>query len=374
MPQLTPVARNITATLTALFCVAGLIYFFTARRKASTPPEFVRHAGPQNITRTPLRLKEIRPLPSSRPVTVKPTEDKLMTVCGAEWRNLADQGLEEAKTELLSARPFFSPNCLKAMHDGITLGGIKTFVRECQMELTRVENIEKECLPFLVSLKAYVNRAVDQGDRPVSEMDPSDLAFQLMGGMLSLKTASQEEIGRNIDLADAILERNPDAYDAYKAKLMSYLMRELRFGQEVDEELYQELYNELWTFRGGEADTPLSDLQLEASPEDRFANRASELDGADADLVKLPFLRLKAKGNFEELQLLAEEYRDAYPESFVGYRYLAEALWAQGDRDGAVSTIKNTLGQEVTDGEAYELLESLTNQDALEVLTQPRLR
>lgn len=76
------------------------------------------------------------------------------------------------------------------------------------------------------------------------------------------------------------------------------------------------------------------------------AEALHEPDGSDPTLVRVPFMRLLAKGDYSDLADAANEFMEEYPNSPLGPYYLAQAYWRTGQRDQAEVVIKNLPGSE----------------------------
>jgi hypothetical protein len=126
---------------------------------------------------------------------------------------------------------------------------------------------------------------------------------------------------------------------------------------------YEQLYDELLSFRTGQAERG-------GTAQDGASLPTAELGGVDRDLIHIPFLRLSALGQYDELAAAAEDYIVAYPRSPVGYHYRAEAAWRQGDQKLAVSLYKNVLGNDVSDAVATEVVTRTMAQDPIDVLAR----
>ena len=210
-----------------------------------------------------------------------------------------------------------------------------------------------------------------RGSTNLAEAEVPELANQLYGGFVDMKNASREDVERSLQVADALIERNPDMYAAHKAKLMALMLKELKFGEEVDPGVYNETYNQLLSFEQRGANDPVAEERQDSLGAD---GESAELSAVDRDLVHLPFLRFEAKGDYEAVSELAQEYVQSYPNSYVGYYYLADATWRQGDEEQAVSLFRRGLRNSVSEEAAREMLARLRSQDPLERLYRMKLQ
>ncbi len=189
------------------------------------------------------------------------------------------------------------------------------------------------------------------------EMSAEQLEEQLHLGFQEAEYLDLEAIEQNIQLADALIDQEPQSYHAHKAKLLALLAKELRFGKTVDPLEYQDLYEKLLGLQGEE------ESGQEVPP---------ELAGMDPVLVHVPFLRLAAQGDFQGLAKMAQDYVESYPESFLGHMYLAEAELEAGDQAAALANLRKGLGKDLSDGAIMEVLQQLQEKPPLERILQMR--
>lgn len=365
--------QNIIAFSIALASTSLSVYYFTKPRSYSVNLQNMRRARVER-TRVPKALGALTQLAKTAPVPAETPENLLVKVCEPGWRELVRTESTSLMSELIKLQPFFSRECLDLMNLEAKFESFKPFILDCQLELEDkdLEFIDRECVQKIDSLKAVISRLLSSDAVPVEEKDLAQLGQELKGGVLDLGTATLEDLEKNISIADALLDKDPDYYDAYKGKLLSQLMRELKFNKEADEESYQALYDELWRFRvTNERDEVVSELRL-ARNEAPKLSPPLELEGLDPDLVQLPFLRLKALGDYESLGRMAEEYVDAWPESTLGRLYLAEAIWASGDKAEAVRVFKQGGGGGLSDAAAYQIISKRAAESALEQISHIR--
>lgn len=354
--------KNLILIFTTMIGLGIIFYYFTPR----TAPVATVRPSP----RSSVRLQDIKPRtqPRTQPRASEvksPLPEKKGTreLCEGQWQQFRQAENIDLQNELLSRRPFFSQECVKLMIKDPVVAETRPFIESCQLNLANkdIAKIEEDCVSGIVPMKAFIVRILGQDIQQLETADPSDLAYGLIGGMLNLKNAGLEELNRNIQVSDALLDQVPDAYGAYKAKLLSLLMKELKYGQEASEETYQEIYD------------LLSNWEQSGIPSEVISEMSLISQSGD-DLVNLPFLRLKAKRDYETLADEAERYREENPESFVGYRYLAEAYWVNGEKEEAVSIIKEGLGKDTTDQVAYEILQRLSERPAIDELSEIRIQ
>lgn len=329
------------------------------------PTDFVRQSRESDVhrqPRTPTPLDQVTSgaVPRAPPKTSAPSPSPaepptLRELCSKDWETIATTRESDLRADLERGRRLLNIPCLLRMKNDIKAGVIRDFITDCQLELDKKDynSIVQTCVPRLPTFRAFIIRQLRAGVSDLAQFDLSDLANQLRGGQIDLKDASESEIRRNVALADAILEKDPDFYQAYKAKLLNLLIEELKFGHHVDLATYQSLYDEMIGFRGENR----ADLIIEEARTLRGQDpAAAELDGIDNDLVHLPFLRLSALGDLSGLNAMARDYIAAYPNSYIGYYYLADAAWKAGDPAAAVNILKTPLGADAPDKAVLEFL------------------
>jgi hypothetical protein len=96
----------------------------------------------------------------------------------------------------------------------------------------------------------------------------------------------------------------------------------------------------------------------------------TEREAVDSDLVRLPFVRLLAKGELEDLQEESSAYIAEYPTSPLGYFFKAQAEWRAGDRDEAAATITQAIASGAGDEGLRELVEREAGRSSDEYVYQ----
>ncbi len=240
-----------------------------------------------------------------------------------------------------------------------------------------------------------------------------ELVFLLNENMNNIKSIDLNTILRNIEIADEIINRTPESYSAYKAKLISMIYLESKFAQEVDDYefnnllydlanfdltsdvairkeaifiatsngqvllLENKLYNILQMraeFQNQNTDLEKNNLELQNRDEvlavDEQAtileleqlesNIKEEASILNEDIVEIAFLRLIAKNDLDTAIDNAYEYLRTFPDSLNGYFYLLRVLELKGEKDEIDEVIKKS-NLNVKDQEKLRkrLLESL---------------
>ena len=251
---------------------------------------------------------------------------------------------------------------------------------------------------------------------PLANLDTTDLAITLDGQMKRPKNLDLNTIENNIAIADEIISREPDSYGAYKAKLISLLVKEGKFNQPIDEVEVEGLLENMAQFNissdklarresaligNTNNEVQTVELQIEElartrenlesqlnaydanSPELAQLNaQIQQLDSQEAqllgnidnlqasladntaqlaneDIIEIPFMRMMAKNDYEGVVNNAQSFIEQFPNSPNGYFYLVKALEMQGQKEQARSVIQNAnLPQDVQGS----LLQRLDNE------------
>ncbi|MEA9355389.1 hypothetical protein SHI21_04220 [Bacteriovorax sp. PP10] len=253
-------------------------------------------------------------------------------------------------------------------------------------------------------------------NEPLANVDTVDLAIKLDAQMKRPRNLDLNTIENNIAIADEIISREPDSYSAYKAKLISLLVKEGKFKQPIDEVEVEGLLENMAQFNissdklarresaligNTNSEVQTVELQLEElarsretiesqlssydadSPElaqlnaqiqeldsreaqllgnidnlqDSLANNTAQL--TNEDVVEIPFMRMMAKNDYDGVIDNAQSFIEQFPNSPNGYFYMVRALELQGQKDQARSVIQNAqLPQDVQ----ASLLQRLDNE------------
>jgi hypothetical protein len=290
--------------------------------------------------------------------------------CDQDWLTFVQTDNRVLQSDLEAQRLIFSTACLDEMNQENRPWPMLRFVRNCQLQLADLDPhaVGAACFPQLSAVRALIiHSLVTRG--LLSEEDPSLLTHLLVGGMLQLGEASLEEVQRTLAIAEGALEQDPSLYAAYKAKLFSKLVLELKYREAIEEEVYDQLFTELARFDlGGGGAGILRELSLAQGEESFLLETSAEWHEIDSDLLQVPFLRLKALENYEALGALAEEYTQAFPGSHVGIFYQAEALWGMDRKAEAVSLLHSLMRPEMAEEMSLDILQTIFDKPALERL------
>lgn len=266
-------------------------------------------------------------------------------------------------------------------------------------ELTKKAPVVKTAEPQ-VPAPVKIEEVPAKSPEVLSEQDTQTLAMKLDDQMRKVRELDLSTLDNNIALADEIISREPDSYSAYKAKLISLLVREGKFNQETDDTEIENLLESMAQFnfttdavarreaalisnatneRAG-LEMQIEDLNLERenlamelesldpnsvefanmnieiqqleekqntllanaeSLEDRLNEESAQL--ANEDVIEIPLMRMLAKNDYDGVIANAQNLIEQFPNSPNGYYYLTKALELQGNREEALSIIQNSV-------------------------------
>jgi hypothetical protein len=255
-------------------------------------------------------------------------------------------------------------------------------------------------------------------DIPVSDQDTQILAMKLDRQMRRVKNAEVTTLDNNISIANEIISREPDSYGAYKAKLISLLVKEGKFSNAVDETEVESVLESMAQFNissdklarreaalmaVNNADIQNNETRLEEvarqreiiesqlstldinSPElVQLNEQAQLLDSQEAellgqinsleeslaastnqlvneDVIEIPFMRMLAKGNYEAVADNAQGFIDQFPSSPNGYFYLIRSMELLGQKEEARNVIQTA---QLNPEDRNQLLQRLEQESA----------
>ena len=220
---------------------------------------------------------------------------------------------------------------------------------------------------------------------PLAEIPTSELAESLQSGLRNIDNTNLKTLQKNIDIANEIINREPESYSAYKGKLMSMLIIEGKFNQAIDEAEVENLLETMARFDIKTEESARNEALLisNTNNEIRLAteklneialqedtvntdfeqdevfrreeaqieeierlqvklNRAtvSEDNYINEDIVQIPFFRMMAKNDFEQTITNAENFIEKFPDSPYGHFFLVNALNSLGQREEALNILK----------------------------------
>jgi hypothetical protein len=239
---------------------------------------------------------------------------------------------------------------------------------------------------------------VDSAELPLVEQDTQTLAAKLDSQMRNVQSLDLPALDNNIDMANEIISREPDSDIAYKAKLISLLVKEGKYKQTLDENEVNRILEDMAQFKNANSDLDVqvaaydsvansslqnSETTLAQISEDRsiFEAQLSELEPnsperasileslkklqteeeqalkamnetseshdtnirqlMSEEIVEIPLKRMMANGNYEEVADNAQSLIDQFPNSPDGYFYLLRSLELQGQKEEAVNLLQN---------------------------------
>ncbi len=254
----------------------------------------------------------------------------------------------------------------------------------------------------------------------IDNLDTTDLALKLDGQMRRPKNFDLKTIENNIAIADEIISREPDSYGAYKAKLISMLVKEGKFNQAIDESEVESLLESMAQFNissdkiarresaligntNGEIQNV--EVQLEGLARERetiesqissydinspdlaqLNNQIQEIETREAqllenidslenslasstdqlineDVIEIPFMRMMAKNDYDSVIENAESFIEQFPSSPSGYFYMVKALEMQGRKEEALSIIENSQLPQSLQDRLFQRLDEDENQN-----------
>ena len=274
--------------------------------------------------------------------------------------------------------------------------------------------------PAVLETVSTPQLAVEVNDEPLANQETAELAAKLDGQMKKSKNLDLNTIEKNIAIADEIISREPDSYGAYKAKLISLLVKEGKFNQSLDEVEVASLLESMAQFNinsdkitrressligSTSNEVRAVELQIEElvrsrevlesqlavydanSPE--LAELNTQLDQLEAqelqllgnidnlqaslenntaqlvneDVVEIPFMRMMAKNDYEGVVDNAQSFIEQFPNSVNGYFYLVRALELQGEKDQARAVLQNAQLPQDAQKSLIQRLENESSQN-----------
>ncbi|MCB9094371.1 MAG: hypothetical protein H6621_04800 [Halobacteriovoraceae bacterium] len=217
----------------------------------------------------------------------------------------------------------------------------------------------------------------------------SQIAKRLEKSMQKFKSLKLDSLEEAIKTASDLIDREPDSYSSYKAKLILLLTKEAKFHQDIEdneieyilgkmaefdttsdkaiqkesfiiaqanseldkvEARIDELEYQLDTLETEEdfEEAPLIQHELEQNYlqadriEDELEDKLIQNDlAANENLIEIPFLRDLAKKEYLKVIDDADAYLDEYPNSLAVNFILIKALQLNGETDAARDIIEN---------------------------------
>lgn len=239
----------------------------------------------------------------------------------------------------------------------------------------------------------------NENNEPLANLDTQTIAVRLNAQMKDVQNLDSAALDMNIEMADEIISREPDSYGAYKAKLISMLVKEGKFDSAANESEVESLLESMAQFsintdRVARREAALmanansdirkveGDLEMLAIERDNLENGVlansadptqmeqlnqlrEDLDDREAlllsnienleksvanntnqivneDIVEIPFMRMMAQNDYQGVMDNAQEFIDQFPNSPNGYFYYMRALELQGRNDEARNLLQTS--------------------------------
>jgi hypothetical protein len=358
---------------------------------------------------------------------VPQAERSVDETCAADWSEIVSGTAETFAHRVEQGLLTLSPACQEAMATAVELEEFSAFLASCTGPVAPPLEARDFCVSQSEAFRTALVSRVGGATTEPSAADYAGISLPSLVDRIgsSLEDAeqlSEPKLDALIAMSEEATSRDPDFYEAYKARLAGLLLKEVRFGAEIPAETYSDIIDELNTFRLAEGSpTPEELLTARANTEEQLAELSdglsaiaaqreairadideltagatssqdelvallaedrlleadqetlrqdyrstqeelrrmllSEREAVDSDLVRLPFVRLLAKGELEELEEESSAYIEEYPTSPLGYFFKAQAEWRAGNRDAAAATITQAIASGAGDESLRALLE-----------------
>lgn len=358
---------------------------------------------------------------------VPQAERSVDETCSADWSEIVSDTAETFAHRVEQGLLTLSPACQEAMATTAALEEFSAFLARCTGPVAPPPEARDFCVSRSEAFRTALVSRVGGATTELSAADYAGISLpslvdRIGSSLTDAEQLSEPKLDALIAMSEEATSRDPDFYEAYKARLAGLLLKEVRFGAEVPAETYSDIIDELNTFRLAEdsptpeelqmaranAEEQLAELSdsLSVIAEQREAIRAdidelatgaassqdelvallaedrlleadqetlrqdyrsaqeelrrmllTEREAVDSDLVRLPFVRLLAKGELEELEEESSAYIEEYPASPLGYFFKAQAEWRAGNRDAAAATINQAIASGAGDESLRALLE-----------------
>ncbi len=287
-------------------------------------------------------------------------EETLLDRCQGDWALLASREVDLLEDDFLHMRPLFSEDCVQAMLEVVDHPRVIEFLTGCHIGRLELQDWQiGACLELVPRVRDFVILQSADLDPSLPDLNVTELEDRLYAGHRHISQMSLEELHRNFGLAEELLARNPRSYLGLKSQLLNLLLQEVKFAQPVSPNDYAELFDQLLMFDVVSPEAAILSEAYELDPADPSPwLSAQELMGMDRDLIHLPFVRLSALNDLESLMDVSLEYIDFYPDSYLGYFYLAESQWRMGDQAAAFQSLR--MGMDLPDSD--EMLLRLMSQ------------
>ena len=270
---------------------------------------------------------------------------------------------------------------------------------------------------------ASVAEAHEIPEYNLADQSMEDLANFLNSKMQQIDSQDLPSIQKNLEAAEIIISRVPDSYSAYKAKLISLLVKEAKFNQDIEDYEIDSLLtsmatfdvssntnaireailiaganNEIYQLEAQLADIILEkeEIELQQASTDLNSDEIHLFEGMttnllgkeqelfekivalernmsdseslspdvhNEDIVHIPFLRLLARNDYAEVINNATTFIEQFPYSPIGHLYLIHTLRLLGRDDEALIVILNSQLNKESLFQIQEHLDDFTDLD-----------
>lgn len=298
--------------LILLLISASVAYYFMTSTENLSPIE-EKIASPQKTT-----FKQvINPILK---IKIAQTDN---TQCQEIWNLYTSKTWAEISEDIKREPPILSSACSDYLTKTFANSMIAPHLKDCL-----VTKNKKTCLSFLGMLRAYwVGRNVPH-PYDVKDLEDSELMQLLAWNFMKDSHPSIETLNENILLADELMLRRPDLYNAAQAKLLQLFLKEVLHKDSSSRENFAQL---------------IADLRKTENAEEAY---------------KFWAIRELALNEAPELNLdVVRDYRKNFPKSDYPDYIEAGYYWRIKDRAQTISFLEKALAQNPQNLQAQESLE-----------------
>lgn len=325
--------------------------------------------------------------------------------CAASWNLVAETPLDLLEHNIERGQFAMSQDCINAMMKHAVIPRVLSFLNKCLPADAIVTSDLEGCIAGANTLRAYVIGKLFPPAESYSAYATPVLANLLTMNFLDRKNLTAPQIDQNIAIADEIIARDPSAYGAHKAKLISMMIKESKFKSPIDDEQFDTSLNNLASFETVDDTFAIREESLLIEARDNLQKLESNLDETaesmeeagtvqveslaeqigiieqqiengimseegqpDPDLIKIPFLRLMLNGDNDALVEEADSYIASYPESPVGFYFRAQGLWRAGEQAEALVALKSAISADISNSLLLEIAKSMAGRDPSQYL------
>jgi hypothetical protein len=360
------------------------------------------------------------------------SDGKVSDPCERELRLIAERSLTELEGLIEDGNFALSEACARAMSEAARLPETRFFLAHCQRPQELSPATLSACVSTASAFRSMVLSEMYIGEQNLQDAPSAALANILVRNFASPASLDEAKLRQSIVASEALINRDDDYYEAYKSKLFSLLLLQTKYGVQINEDEYASLIDNLTAFqfiddnelsrieeqratledelvalneelddlaaRRAEladelsemTDTPEADSELYLdllAEENRLALEQSVLEAMfedvqadleatvfaeeqaiDPDIVRAMFLRFVAMGDTAALIDEAEDFIDRYPDSPLGYYFLALGLQQSGDAEDAFAVLNGALDEGVGNRLLFEMLQNNAEQQPINMI------